>query len=122
MQPRWMAVPARAELTMPRLLHYIAGHVYDAGHSLAPAPLWVLDATPLMEFLAQEYRLDPKELGTAYDLTRFQVAWERLAQEGFCDAWDGMECQRVLLEWWRTDRVEIESFIRERANVGPDGL
>lgn len=49
----------------------------------------------------------------------FEAAYERLAQVGACDTPGGVEYQRVRAEWRRAGRPEdVETFIRERANVG----
>ena len=50
----------------------------------------------------------------------FRVAWRLAAELGMCDEADGVEYTRVHAEWlWRGAPPEVELFIEERANSGP---
>jgi hypothetical protein len=50
----------------------------------------------------------------------FDHVWERLAEEGACDALGGAEYRRVYREWTqRRYPRPIAPFIRQRANIGP---
>lgn len=51
-------------------------------------------------------------------LGHFREQWERLAQEGKCDAVDGAEYQRVLKQWWRLcGPCATEQFILTSVNI-----
>ncbi len=51
----------------------------------------------------------------------FRRAWNRLADFGTCDGWGGMECLRVWDEWLEAGLPpDVEAFIAERANIGPE--
>jgi hypothetical protein len=52
---------------------------------------------------------------------RFQETWERLAEQGKCDGFGGMEYRRVRKEWAAAGKpADVEAFIIERANIGPE--
>lgn len=54
------------------------------------------------------------------ELKSFHVCWERLAEDGFCDAVGSMEWKRVIQEWVEARcPAEIEDCIRESANRPP---
>jgi hypothetical protein len=57
------------------------------------------------------------------DFAEFKAAYERLAAEGRCDSFGGIESHEVYAEWLESDRSEdlanLEAFIVERAN-SPD--
>lgn len=51
----------------------------------------------------------------------FRREYERLEDEGACDAPDGAEYRRVLDAWLKAGSPPwIEEFIRHGANIGPD--
>lgn len=51
----------------------------------------------------------------------FASTWYALSAVGACDAIGGMEYQRVLREWEQAGfPVDLEEFIRRRANIGPE--
>lgn len=53
----------------------------------------------------------------------FYRAYERLAEEGKCDAAGGREYQRVRQEWKDAGRPDdMDGFIIKRANVSPFDL
>jgi hypothetical protein len=52
----------------------------------------------------------------------FANAYRRLAEQGACDPWGGLESRRVLDEWVALGcPEEIDDFITERANSGRCG-
>lgn len=53
----------------------------------------------------------------------FWMTYWRLAREGACDAPGSMEFHRVYGEWAEAGLPigDMEAFIRERANIGPNG-
>lgn len=53
---------------------------------------------------------------------RFYLSWKALAKQGVCDEPGGAEFERVRAEWYTAGCPgPIGVFIRERANIGPEG-
>lgn len=53
----------------------------------------------------------------------FRRVWDMLANEGSCDGAGGSEYQRVRREWFAAGcPFPAWNFIRDRANMGADGL
>lgn len=56
-----------------------------------------------------------------YPVTTWLAVWERLADQGACDAPGGKEFGRLLAEWLKGGpSEEPESFIRREANRGAE--
>lgn len=48
---------------------------------------------------------------------RFAEAYDRLAEDGVCDSWGGLESDRVFRQWLAAGKPdEIDGFIRQHAN------
>lgn len=53
----------------------------------------------------------------------FWKTYEALAEQGACDSPGGQEYQRALEEWLKAGTPEpIATFIRARANAGPETI
>lgn len=53
----------------------------------------------------------------------FSRVWAQLADEGWCDSWGSVECERITADWFLADcPVDIPGFIRVRANQLPPAL
>lgn len=57
----------------------------------------------------------------AYSDQSFAAAYRELAEWGRCDAYGGVESERVRREWRAAGRPDPRPFIVRRANVGPFG-
>lgn len=69
-----------------------------------------------LDVLREARRILGKKKGGIFD-----SVWRTLAAAGWCDFYGGMEYARVSEEWREyTGSESMESFIKRRANIGPD--
>lgn len=85
-------------------------------------PAWGGPQPPERVVASTRYLEKYEAADEAQRLTDFDLAYDRLSDAGACDAPGGAEWDRVRNEWIAAGQPEIEPFIRERANVGPDGV
>ena len=59
-----------------------------------------------------------------HPMDAFDAAWERLAEDGYCDALGGAEYRRVRAVWDALDvppgiAIDLDELISYQANLGP---